>query len=96
MAALQREKRPYAPTLQAACRLCPHTTISSQGRAKTTSAPPRVEPYSSGAKPFIQPPQLLGTATYCPATLYVTGLLWISLPVWELPESFAGACGQRI
>lgn len=41
-----------------------------QGSAKTTRVLPRGAPYSSGAKPFIQPPQPVGTATYClPATL---------------------------
>ena len=41
-----------------------------QGSANTISVLPRGAPYSSGAKPFIQAPHPVGTATYClPLTL---------------------------
>lgn len=48
----------------------PMDTRNAQGRAKTISALPLEAPYSSGANPFIQPPQPVGTAIYClPPTL---------------------------
>src|SRR5712672_1772834 len=54
------------------------------GSANAKSALPCRDPSIAGRNPSAQPPNPVGTATYCrPSTLYVLGLLWWPLPHWN-------------
>src|SRR5919109_2389512 len=64
----------------------PHgLSFDQSGSANANSALPCADPSILGRNPSAQPPHPLGATMYClPSTLYVEGLEWWPLPVWNI------------